>query len=148
MTEEREIVPGANHEEAEKAWTERLMNQIADSKVIVVEDGRAPVGFFAFIDHHDRQWVPVGVAYVVDIYVVPEARASTAARALACSAGKLLRAAYAETWTNTHLRNRRVQVLLRRAGFESLANFRIEHLKDQLYYRLDNNNMRHRRSNG
>lgn len=141
MIEEQEVVPDANPEEAEKAWTERLVKQIADSKVIVADDGRTTIGFFAFIDHHDHQWIPAGIAYAVDIYVVPEARTSTAARALFEAAAKLLRTAYSETWTNTHVRNKRVQVLLKRAGFVPLDGFEIDGLKDQVYHRLDNSTM-------
>ena len=141
MTEEEEVVPDANPEEAEETWTERLKKQIADSKVIVADDGRTLIGFFAFIDHDDRQWVPPGIAYVVDIYVIPEARASTAARALFRAAAELLRTAYSETWTNTHVKNKRVQVLLKRAGFGLFDGFEIDGLKDQVYYRLDNNAM-------
>ena len=141
MTEEEQVVPDANPEGAEQTWTERLKHQIADSKVIVADDGRALIGFFAFIDQDDRQWVPAGIAYVVDIYVVPEARASTASRTLFRAAAELLQTRYSETWTNTHANNRRLQVLLRRAGFLPLEDFEIEGLRDQLYYRLDNNAM-------
>ena len=138
MAEEKEAVPDADPQAAEEGWTERLRNQIADSKLIVAADGGTPVGFLGFIDHNDRPWVPAGVAYVVDIYVVPEARKGTSARALFHAAAELLRAAYSETWTNTHVTNERMQVLLRRAGFESLDDFRIEGLRDQVYYRRDN----------
>ncbi len=141
MTEEAEVVPDANPEKAEQTWAERLQSQIADSKVIVADDGGTLIGFFAFIDHDDREWVPDGIAYVVDIYIVPEARASTAARALFRAASELLRTAYSETWTNTHANNKRVQVLLKRAGFRSLDGFEIWGLKDQVYYRLDNDAM-------
>jgi hypothetical protein len=141
MTEEEEVVPDANPEQAEQTWSERLQSQIADSKVIVAEDGRTLIGFFAFIDHEDREWIPAGIAYVVDIYVVPEARASTAARHLFRAASDLLRTEYSETWTNTHLKNKRVQVLLKRAGFGLLDGFEMDGLKHQVYYRLDNNAM-------
>jgi ribosomal protein S18 acetylase RimI-like enzyme len=139
MTEEKEVIPEADPQAAEEGWTERLRNQIADAKLIVAADRRTLVGFLGFIDHNDRQWVPPGVAYIVDIYVVPEARNGTAARALFQAAARLLPATYSETWMNTHMTNRRMQVLLRRAGFESLDDFRIEGLKDQIYYRRDNN---------
>ena len=39
MIDKEEVVPDANPEEAEKAWSERLEKQIADSKVIVAADG-------------------------------------------------------------------------------------------------------------
>jgi RimJ/RimL family protein N-acetyltransferase len=142
MTEEGGVVSGANPLEAEEAWTTRLRTQIADSKVVVADDGHGPVGFFAFIDKRDRDWIPAGVAYAVDIYVAPEARAGTAAKDLFHAATVLLRGEYSETWTNTHVKNKRMQVLLRRAGFEPLHNFRIEGLQDQVYYRRDNNAMR------
>ncbi|HET6455900.1 MAG TPA: hypothetical protein VFI02_15960 [Armatimonadota bacterium] len=38
-------------------------------------------------------------------------------------------------WTNTHLKNRRVQTLLQRKGFLPLEGFGIPRSYDQLYYR-------------
>ena len=139
MTEEDEAVPDAKPEEVEETWKARLTSQISASKVIVADNGDCLVGFLAFIDSKDRQWVPAGVAYVVDIYVTPEARASAAAKQLFRATAGLLQATYSETWTNTHIKNRRVQILLKRAGFEALDGFEIKGLPDQLYYRLDNN---------
>jgi RimJ/RimL family protein N-acetyltransferase len=143
MAEESESVPDACPETHEAAWTARLRTQIDASKVVVVDTGGGELaGFFAFIDHRDRRWVPEGVAYVVDIYVIPEARTSTAANDLFHAAQVLLRAAYSETWTNTHAKNRRMRLLLKRAGFVPLPDFEIEGLRDQIYYRLDNRDKR------
>ncbi len=138
MIEENEAVPNANPAQAERPWTTRLQIQIANSKVIVADNDGVLVGFLAFIDARDRPWVPARTAYVVDIYVAPEARETTAAKRLFSAASEMLRASYAETWTNTHTRNRRMQILLKRAGFEPLVGFEIEGLRDPLYYRLDN----------
>jgi len=138
MAEEHEAVPDADPEGAEARWTARLQTQVAESKVVVADRGDALVGFLAFIDHRDRQWVPPGIAYVVDVYVAPEARRTAAARELFRAAADRLRPAYSETWTNTHAGNRRMQLLLRRAGFKPLVGFEIEGLRDQVYYRRDN----------
>lgn len=40
------------------------------------------------------------------------------------------------------MKNKRVQILLGRAGFRLFEGFEIEGLRDQLYYRLLNNAMR------
>lgn len=141
MTEEDEAVPDTKPEEVEEAWKARLMSQMSASKVIVADNGDCLVGFLAFIDSNDRQWVPAGVAYVVDMYVTLEARASAAARGLFRATAELLQTVYSETWTNTRVKNRPVRTLLRRAGFAALDGFEIEGLRDQLYYRLDNNAM-------
>jgi ribosomal protein S18 acetylase RimI-like enzyme len=141
MTEEDEAVSDAKPNGVEEAWKARLVSQISASKAIVADNGDCLVGFLAFIDSDDRQWVPAGVAYVVDMYVSPEARASATAKALFRATAELLQTVYSETWTNTHIKNRRMQILLKRAGFETLDGFEIEGLRDQLYFRLDNNAM-------
>jgi ribosomal protein S18 acetylase RimI-like enzyme len=142
MAEENEAVPDADPEEAEGPWTARLRKLVADSKVIVAISGDVIVGFFAFIDAQDRPWVPAGTAYAVDIYVAPEARRAAATKRLLDAAADLLRARYAETWTNTHIENRRMRRLLERAGFEPLLGFEIQGLRDQAYYRVDNQAIR------
>jgi ribosomal protein S18 acetylase RimI-like enzyme len=137
MTEEQVAVPDANLEEAETPWTARLLKQVTSSKVIVVEREEVIVGFLAFIDEDDRSWIPPGVAYVVDIYITPEARATPAARRLFDATAEL-QMHYAQVWTNTHAGNQRMQTLLRRVGFEQLHGFEIEGLREQVYYKIDN----------
>lgn len=127
------------YEEVEQSWAERLRTQIASSKVIVAANDGSLIGFVGFIDHADQDWVPEHIAYVVDIYVAPEARPSTAAKSLFAAVSGLLKCSYSETWTNTHVENTRMQVLLKRAGFRRLDGFEIAGLQDQLYYIMDNN---------
>ncbi len=141
MQEEMEAVPDADWRAAEAAWASRLQRQTASGQVFVVAQGQTLIGFLGFIDHADREWIPAGVAYVVDLYVVPEARSSRTARELFRVAADQWRKTYSETWTNTHVGNRRMQVLLQRAGFRAVAGFAVPELKDQKYYRLDNNSV-------
>ena len=136
MREEEDAVPDADAEGALAGWQERLRTQIAGGLVLVAEAAGEVVGFLAGIDSGRRAWGPAGVLYVVDLYVLPEARHTPAAgrlmRALAATA---VSQGYAALWTNTHARNRRMQVLLRRAGFEALEGFEIPGLEEQGYYR-------------
>ena len=134
MLEEREAVPVPDLAGTVRNWSERLDAQIARTQVVVaVHDGRA-VGFAGFIDAVDRAWVPDGVAYVVDFYVVPEARRTGAAQQLFQCLLVRLEGRYTETWSNTSARNRRVQILLRRVGFRPLQGFCIAGLENQVYY--------------
>ncbi len=137
MAEERGAVPEADAAAAEAGWATRLGRQLDASKVVALDDGRSLVGFLAFLDHDDRAWIPPGIAYVVDLYIVPEARSGAAFRELAWFAAGTLGAAYRGIWTNTHAGNRRMQVLLRRAGFRPLEGFGIPGLGEQRYFRLD-----------
>lgn len=137
MLEEREAVPVADPDAAMRSWSERLEAQIAREQVVVVVHDDRTVGFAGFIDAGDRAWVPDGVAYVVDFYVVPEARRTRAANRLFQCLFACLDGQYTEAWTNTSMRNRRVQILLRRMGFLPLQGFRIAGLEDQAYYRKE-----------
>ena len=76
-----------------------------------------------------------GIAYIVDIYVSPEFRSSNAAGLLIKAFAQATEQQYSEIWTNTGIRNKRVQVLLKRAGFEIMDDFEIDGLKDQIYYK-------------
>ncbi len=40
-------------------------------------------------------------------------------------------------WTNTSARNRRVQILLKRAGFSPLEGFEVPGLKEQRYFKRE-----------
>jgi ribosomal protein S18 acetylase RimI-like enzyme len=135
MRDENNAVPDADPAAALRNWTERLRSQIENSHVVTVESSGNLVGFAGFIDASDRDWIPESIAYVVDIYVVPEARASRAAKLLFEHLLSNAAQRYAEVWTNTSVQNRRVQVLLKRAGFTPLAGFEIPELKDQLYFK-------------
>jgi RimJ/RimL family protein N-acetyltransferase len=136
MAEEPEAVPDPQIDAAEQQWKKRLDEQIATSKVIVVEIAEMVCGFLGYIDSADYPWIPEGVAYVVDIYVAPEARTSTAARRLLCALLEAGRRAYSEVWTNTNVRNKRMRTLLSRFGFVPLSDFTIPDLENQVYFRL------------
>ena len=137
MREESDAVPEADPCAALRNWTERLHSQVQKHQAVLVESHGIPVGFAGFIDSSDRSWIPQSVAYVVDLYIVPEARASCAAKLLF---GYLINDAaegYEEVWTNTSAQNKRVQVLLKRVGFIPLGGFEISGLKEQLYFKKD-----------
>ena len=133
MREESAAVPDAAPESARPHWAARLDTQITKGQALVVSRGRELVGFAAFLDAADRSWIPPHVAYVVDVYVAPEARRTRAAKALFAALMASTQARYAAVWTNTHIRNRRVRVLLTRAGFGPLPGFAITGLEDQVY---------------
>ena len=135
MTEEHEAVPASDPEQAVSRWSERLHSQIEKGEVFLVALGQDTVGFVGFIDSREGDWLPEKVAYLVDIYVVPEARKRGAAKALFEAVMTEASRRYEQVWTNTHKGNRRVQVLLRRAGFEEFSGFEIQGLSDQMYFR-------------
>jgi len=128
-------VPDADPDAARCYWTERLRVQIEKSQVVIAESNGTPVGFAGFIDSSQRGWIPESVAYVVDIYVVPEARAFHAAKLLFEHLLYSAAQGYTEVWTNTSVQNRHVQILLTRVGFTPLEDFEIPGLNEQLYYR-------------
>jgi len=134
MNEEGEAVPDADETAARASWSARLARQLASENVLVCGESGALTGFLALLDHADRAWIPAGVAYVVDLYVAPEARPHGAAAALIGAARQFLSNRYGAIWTNTHENNRRMQILLRRAGFTPLENFTISGLAEQRYY--------------
>jgi ribosomal protein S18 acetylase RimI-like enzyme len=136
MEEEKEAIPDPQVDGVESRWKERLRQQIAGKRVIVAETGRSVCGFLGFIDSTDRVCIPQGVAYVVDLYVAPEARRGSAAKDLFSTLLEAAGGAYSEVWTNTNVRNVRMQKLLKRAGFAPMTGFAIGGLKDNLYYRL------------
>ena len=135
MREEDEAVPDADPAAVQRNWSARLAGQIQKGHTIIVKRGGEAVGFLGFIDVADRDWVPRGVAYVVDIYVVPGGRSTAAARLLFERFMDRARRDYDDVWTNTSLQNRRVQVLLERTGFVRMTDFEIPGLKNQLYLR-------------
>lgn len=137
MRDEPDAVPDADPGGALCNWTERLRSQIEKHQVVVADSSGTPVGFAGFIDSSERNWIPQSVAYVVDIYVAPEARPTGAAKLLFEHLLGDATRRYTEIWTNTSVQNRRVQVLLRRAGFTPLVGFEIPGLKEQLYFKRE-----------
>ena len=122
-----------------KKWSDnRLKPQLEGSKVIVAESDGELIGFIGGIDHQQHDWVPEGVLYVVDLYVLPHARVSNAAHQLYRTAKEMIWSHYREVWTNTHISNRRMQVILKRWKFKPLHNFSVPGAKDQYYYRRIN----------
>ena len=72
----------------------------------------------------------------MDLYVQPEARSAAAARALMASLMEgIARAGYQEVWTNAAVTNRRMQVLLQRAGFVANPDFSVPGMTNQVYLR-------------
>ena len=137
MRDESDAVPESDPRTALHNWTERLHSQVQKRQAVLVESNGIPVGFAGFIDSSDRNWIPQSVAYVVDLYIVPEARVSCGAKLLF---GYLLNNAaggYEEVWTNTSAQNKRVQVLLKRVGFIPLVGFEISGLKEQRYFKRE-----------
>ncbi len=137
MSEEEDAVPDADQESARARWADRLRAQADAGHVLVAEHEGQIVGFVGCVDARARAWVPEGVLYIVDIYVAPEARSTGAAGGLMRALEAAAATGFRELWTNTHLRNRRVQVLLRRAGFSPLEGFALPGLEEQLYYRKE-----------
>lgn len=137
MGDERDAVPEADPSAVLANWTDRLLSQIVKSHVVIVETDKTPVGFAGFIDSSERDWIPQSVAYIVDIYVKPEARASSAAKLLFDHLLSSAAQKYSKIWTNTSVENRRVQILLKRAGFIPLDSFEILGLEGQLYFKKE-----------
>ena len=136
MTTEGDAVSDADPLSARTSWLERLRRQITRQHLFVALCDQRLVGFVGAIDSEERQWIPGGILYIVDIYVQPAARATMAASRLMHALGKAASAAgYQEIWTNTDQRNHRVQVLLPRNGFHPLQGFTIPGLSNQCYYR-------------
>ena len=130
--------PDAGPPTALPNWTERLHSQVSTGYVYVAECGSDIVGFIGFIDSAGPDWIPDGIAYFVDIYVLPEFRRMSAARKLMSALMRAARdAGYKEVWTNTDVENRRAQILLARMGFTDLAGFSIPGMKNQVYLRKE-----------
>jgi len=136
MAEEEDAVPDADAEAASANWLQRLRVQIARQQIYVLETPAGIAGFAGFIVPGSSLSVPSGVAYIVDLYVTPEARRGSGARALMISLMKAItRAGCHEVWTNTALTNTRMRLLLSRAGFVENRGFSFPGLRDQVYLR-------------
>jgi ribosomal protein S18 acetylase RimI-like enzyme len=119
-----------------KSWSDRLYSQISHEHIFILESGKDLIGFVGFIDNNEREWVPSGIAYIVDIYVLPEARMSEAASMLLTTLVEAAAGAgFREVWTNTYAWNRPAQSLFERLGFVPFTEFQIPQLKNQLYYK-------------
>lgn len=134
MAEEEDAVPDADAEAAIANWLQRLRVQITRHQVCVLETTAGIAGFAGFIVPGSSLSVPPGVAYIVDLYVAPEARRASGTRALMISLMKAItRAGCREVWTNTAVTNTRMRLLLGRAGFVENPGFSLPGLRDQVY---------------
>ena|GEM_PF-345711 len=131
-------------------WSDRLGRQIDEEKAFVAElDGKI-VGFACYVGRtagsglQNRRTdrlkgpglpIPLGVAYVTDLYVTPAARHQGLAQGLL---GVIMRGAestgFHTVWTNTSSRNKRTLSLLSKLGFAPLQGFQIPDLDNQVYY--------------
>jgi len=117
-------------------WSKRLKSQVDRGYVVIAELDKTIVGFAGFIDISDKEWVGEDVLYIVDFYVIPEARKTDAAGMLLRKLNEIAKQLnYKEFRTNTSVKNRRVQILLERSGYVPLENFKIPGLKDYIYYK-------------
>jgi len=136
MVGEKDAVPNADPQSARTGWMERLRRQIERRFAFAALEEQIVVGFIGALGGEARSWIPDGVLYMVDIYVRPESRRTNAARLLfRALQEEAAKQGFRELWTNTHLNNRRVQILLRRKGFVPLEGFAIPGADHQLYYR-------------
>lgn len=136
MVEEKDAVPDADPQSARTGWMERLRRQIERRHAFTALEEQTIVGFIGALSSEARAWIPEKALYIVDVYVHPAARRTSAARLLFGALQKEARdQGYSELWTNTHVDNRRVQTLLQRKGFLPLDDFHIPGSDDQLYYR-------------
>lgn len=117
----------------EQVWTTRLDQQIQQGKITVICRDDTVVGFVGMIDNEDKAWVPLSIAYVVDIYMVPHARSFAAFRQLITGFIDQLNGRYTQVWTNIAADKHRVGALLSRLGFTALKDFHVPDMEDQCY---------------
>ncbi len=135
MAEEEDAEPEADAEAALPGWSARLRKQLAKGSVFVLAAGDEIVGFVGYIGSDELQFVPSGAAYIVDMYISPEHRRPGGARTLLAALMQgMAEAGWREVWTNTNVRNRRVQTLLKWWGFEPAPDLVIGGATDQLYF--------------
>jgi RimJ/RimL family protein N-acetyltransferase len=133
MLEEDRALIDADPQTHIESWSTRLSTQIKQRKVVVIRQDGEIVGFVGLIDHTDKPWVPLGVAYIVDIYMLPHARSFVAFKMLVNGLLKLVGENYHQVWTNIADSNHRVGALLSRLGFTALKNFHVPGLENQSY---------------
>jgi ribosomal protein S18 acetylase RimI-like enzyme len=122
-------------EEEREHWVSRLKIQLSRGQVVVAEEDRHAQGFAGFIEHSDRDFVPLLVAFLVDLYVTPAFRGQEVGKGLLCHVTK--RAAgngCKHVWTNTAESNQAAQRCLRKAGFKVLNGFAVPGLTGQKYF--------------
>ncbi len=138
MAEESQAVPQADVGKASEGWSERLRAAIERQHVYLVDSDGQVQGFAMWIDSAEKPWIPAGVAYIVDIYMIPDGRKGRAAATLLKSLLTAMRdLRYKQVWTNTHTGNHRARVLLDRSGFAEISDFEIPGLTDQIYLKMD-----------
>lgn len=143
MTEEWLAVPDGDLSELPK-WESRLEMQVSHRHVFVasIVSGLA-VGFAGFVDSAYHPRCPKGVAYIVDMYVTPEYRATQAALKLhACLLRQAATDGYCEVWANCSEENRRVQILLRHAGYTQFDEVPFPVEDRQVYFKMMLKNIR------
>jgi GNAT superfamily N-acetyltransferase len=140
LLEEENAVENPDVEAHRDRWRWRLERQIEAGYAFVVERDNGIAGFACLIGRLEgrvepRSEIPCGVAYVTDLYVVPEVRGTEAAADLV---QRLVAAAYeagfSEAWTNTGARNARAQAFFRRTGWRAMTGFALPGLENQVYF--------------
>ena len=88
-----------------------------------------------FIDHLERDFIALGVAYLVDLYVLPDQRRNDVGSALLeCLVQHAARTGYSEVRTNTSRNNFAAQACLDRAGFRPLDGFALPGMNEEMYF--------------
>jgi ribosomal protein S18 acetylase RimI-like enzyme len=120
-------------------WSERLQLQISHDAVFVGEAHERIIGFIGCIgslESHPGQRIPPGIAYIVDLYVIPEARRNHVAFQLM---NRLIHAVgeakYTEVWINTATWNLPAKRLFEKMGFILMTDYQLPHLHNQVYFR-------------
>jgi GNAT superfamily N-acetyltransferase len=143
MSEEEAAVEHPDVEANRDRWRERLERQIEAGFAYVVENDDGISGFAAFIGRADepvgpsseKPVIPFGVAYVTDVYVLPDLRGTGAAAELLLGlVGAAYEAGFAKVWTNTDERNARAQTFFSRTGWRVMTGFALEGLERQVYF--------------
>jgi GNAT superfamily N-acetyltransferase len=135
---------------AVEKWSYRLGKQIEETKAFVAVLDDKVVGFAGYVGRpagekrqtgqtapagNPRLPIPAGIAYVTDLYVIPEARKrGVAQRLLMTIIDNSESTGFSAVWTNTNTRNKRTLGLLAKMGFTPLADFHIPDLENQAYY--------------
>ena len=132
MTELHGTVPAATDREI---WSARLYQQVGRTQVYVAATGRSLVGFAGVIDHSERDFIAPGVAYLVDLYVLPDQRRHDVGSALLeCLMQHVSRTGYSEVRSNTSPSNLAAQACLNRAGFRPLDGFALPGMNEEMYF--------------
>ena len=136
MTEEKLAVGDSEVQKSIDRWEKRLKIQLSKSQIVVVEKNYDLVGFMGFVDKSQYHWLDPNIAYVVDTYIVPEARKTNAARRMFREFNLRIKTKYSEIWTNVNVNNKRVQRMLQKMGFKEVDDFKVKKFKDQIYFKF------------